>query len=225
MPYYKKRYGRKRKTYRRKKMRGRRPLTSRYTPSGMPAQRIAKLRYAEQVELTSTLGGLTEHRFSCNNAYDPNTTGTGHQPMGYDQWSALFNHYTVLGAKVTINTLQNAGAVNPGYIGVYTTDGTSNPYTSADEFIEAKRGSFTQLVADQAHVKRLVSKFSTKKFFNVSDVKDNSELKASVTASPSEVAFWNIWYHTTDGTTNSVKIMVVIDFIVSFSEPKDLSQS
>ena len=36
-----------------------------------------------------------------NSLFDPDQTGTGHQPYYFDQFAALYNRYTVLGSKLT----------------------------------------------------------------------------------------------------------------------------
>lgn len=45
--------------------------------------------------------------FRNNSIYDPDGTGIGHQPLGYDQWSQFYGRYRVIGAKYRI-TISNA---------------------------------------------------------------------------------------------------------------------
>ena len=40
--------------------------------------------------------------FRTSSLYDPDRTGTGHQPLFYDEMSTIYNQYRVLGAKCTI---------------------------------------------------------------------------------------------------------------------------
>lgn len=42
-----------------------------------------------------------EHSFRCNNIYDPDATGTGHQPRFFDALAEIYGQYTVLGSKMT----------------------------------------------------------------------------------------------------------------------------
>lgn len=39
--------------------------------------------------------------FYANGLYDPDITGTGHQPQGYDQWGDLYRTATVLKSKIS----------------------------------------------------------------------------------------------------------------------------
>lgn len=195
-------------------------------PSGINPNRKAYLRYCEQVNMTSTSGGLQTWVFSANGVYDPNISGSGHQPMGYDTWATLFNHYVVRGSKINVQVTSNGTVPNPAYFGLYLTDDSSAPYTSYSEFIEAKRGMYKLLPQDSNRAIYLSNKFSAKRFFNVTDIKDNLDrLGSDVTANPSEQAYFMLWVQTTNATTQAVNAVVTIDYIVEYSEPKDLSQS
>lgn len=225
-----KRYSKKRSTTKKRRSRRRRRynpyrrLTSGMgTPSGMPKQRIAKLRYCSNISVISTLGALGSHTFGANDIYDPDITGTGHQPMGHDQWANLFNHYVVLGSKITVYPVQDAGI--QGLCGVYLSDDTSTPYTSGDQFMEAKRGSY-QIQSMTRGSRPVKAFFSAKKFFNVKDVKDNLDrLGAGVGTSPTDNAVFHVYFNTIDGNTDTMRFLVQIDYVVLFSEPKDLTQS
>lgn len=218
----------KRKPYRKvyRKRPRRRALVLNYVPSGMPTQRVAKLKYCQVNALTSTTGILNEQRFSANNIYDPDITGGGHQPMGHDQWLALFNHYVVLGSKITMKFCDSDNTVTPAHVGLYLSDGKTLSYSTGYEYIEARKGQYRMMVPNQGKALILRNKFSAKKFFNVKDVKDNTmRLGAAMGASPTEQAYYHIWFQTIDASTNTMRYIVEIEYIVLFSEPKDLSLS
>lgn len=199
---------------------------SRGVPSGMPAIKVTSLRYVEDLERVSTAGTLNNYMFSANNIFDPNVTGTGHQPMGHDQWAILFNHYIVLGSKITIKVIPTAATTSPANVGIYLTDTVVPPYTTASEFVEARRGVVKSLVPGTTRTTYLSNTFSCKKFFNIKDVKDNAlRLGAVMNNSPTDQAVFDFWYQTVDGATATVYFQVIIDYIVMFSEPKDLVQS
>lgn len=227
LPEMPRRYKRKKKYVPRRKPRRKRRTNNANNMgfvSGMPKVRRARLRYSDTVSITSSAGGLGFYKFRANSVFDPDFDSTGHQPMGFDQWAQLYNHYIVVGAKITIKSL--AGTLSSAAaIGCYISDDTSLPYTSLDGFIEAKRGSWRTMSFQRTAIS-LYTNFSTKKFFNVTDVKDNFDrLGALVGENPSESAFFNIYYVDLNGDTTSVNAMVTIDYIVDFSEPKDMVQS
>jgi len=196
------------------------------TISCFPASRSTQLRYCDAVSnFTSTNGAITEYFMSCNSLFDPNRTASGHQPMGFDQWSALYNQYYVTSARIKIKLLADQANTAPCIVGIYLTDGTSTPYTSASEFIEAKKGVYKMFAHSGSREVNLSYPFNAKKYFDVNDIKDNTKLQAPITASPAEEAFFVIWYSTLDGTTETANMMITVDYNSHFTEPKDLGQS
>lgn len=190
----------------------------------MPAQRIAYLRYSDTLSLTSTSGALAYNSFRANGIYDPDLTGIGHQPMGHDQWAALFNHYVVLGSKITIRACTDTAEADVIYTGVYLADGGTVPYSSVGEIKENKKGTVSMYAPQSGKNVYSVSKYSAKGYYNVKDVKDNLDrLGSTVNADPSEAAVFHLWIQAIG--TGSLQYLVVIDYIVLFSEPKELAQS
>lgn len=57
------------------------------------ARYIAKHKYSDTFQL-SLVGGQV-YRFNLNSMFDPNRTGTGHQPYGRDTLATLYNRYRV----------------------------------------------------------------------------------------------------------------------------------
>lgn len=85
---------------------------------------LTVLRYNQIISLDPTTGsigggGSNTWIFSMNSLFDPDTTGTGHQPMYYDNYNALYNRYRVNYAQITatiinhsVNTATGTGAGN-----------------------------------------------------------------------------------------------------------------
>lgn len=225
MAKYVKRKRTRKRSYKRRKRRRKRRRVNYNTPSGMPKQRTTKLRYVDTYRLDSVAGVLTGLIFRANSIFDPYQSGIGHQPMGHDQWALLYNHYHVLGSKLTCKFVQPPDNTAPGNVGAYLSDGSTQPYVTASEFAEAKRGSFTQVTPTNTGPRTIKSYFSAKTFFNCTDVNDNRQLGAAVGANPSEDAYFQIWYEPSDNSTQQIYVTVTIDYVVQFNEPKDLAQS
>lgn len=73
----------------------------------VPDKLIVKLPYSTLVTFGDALG-VQDYVFNLNSIYDPDRTGVGHQPLGYDQWSAFYNRYRVIGAKVVVQAHNQA---------------------------------------------------------------------------------------------------------------------
>jgi len=57
--------------------------------------------YAEKFTVNPPAAGLLGvYQFSLNSLFDPNITGTGHQPVNYDQYALMFDRYQVYRAQV-----------------------------------------------------------------------------------------------------------------------------
>lgn len=199
-----------------------------YTYNQIP--RVQKLRYAEYFTLSTGVGTTAQYAFRANGCHDPNYSGVGHQPMKWDQMKIFFNHYVVIGSKITIRHLGGSSATGVGYVaGIHLDDDNVIPGGGDLRYVIEQGKTQFKHINQAADVRTvLTQKFSCKKFFNIKDVKDNlSRVGAAVTADPTEQCLFNFWIASEDGTTtsNGGNFLAVIDYIVLFSEPSDVAAS
>lgn len=67
---------------------------------------FTKHRYVDTITLsTETVTGLMgpTHLFRLNSLYDPDLTGTGHQPSGFAEMTAMYNKYCVYGVSCSLS--------------------------------------------------------------------------------------------------------------------------
>ena len=125
----KRRYKRRRRVYRLKRKRYRKARN--LVLGGFPKTKIVKLRYVQEITLNSASGVYDVHSFRANSLFDPDYNGVGHQPSNFDRWMEIYNHYTVVGSKITAkympstNPSSNAG----GYFGIMLTDDSTTMAT------------------------------------------------------------------------------------------------
>lgn len=70
-----------------------------------PLTFYTKLTYAEAyVSTQSSVGGITGNplEYSLNSLFDPNISGGGHQPYGFDQLTPMYSAYRVIGCSIQI---------------------------------------------------------------------------------------------------------------------------
>lgn len=70
-----------------------------------PSGRVVTFKYCETVivsSLTTTPNCGNEYAFSLNSLFDPNITGTGHQPYLYDQIANVYRKYRVFSCDVLL---------------------------------------------------------------------------------------------------------------------------
>ena len=99
--------------YRRKRDRRSRGIPGFTSKSPFPIAKTYKLRYDQDGYISvGTLGVLgTQQSFNLNSLYDPDRTGTGHQPYGFDALSVAYTRYKVWGCWVDL-TFYNVQTLN-----------------------------------------------------------------------------------------------------------------
>ena len=150
--------------------------------------------------------------------------------MAWDEYIALYNHYVVLGSKITVQfTSKAASTLAPPIAGIFQSDDTTHSTVGVTTLIEQNKSRYRLIPHSyEAKPTTIISKFSTKKFYNVTDVKDNLDrLGAPTNTSPTERAFFIVFCgDSNEGEDISgVYGLVTIEYIVAFSEPKELAQS
>lgn len=144
---YRRRYRKRgmRRTTRRKKVYRR---SRRYRNRGMKVLRrspiaprlFTKLIYADQSDINYTVANTLSLPFTFQTSiYDPDYSGTGHQPMWYDQYSYMYQNYVVLGIKYDI-TMTNFTGQCQWYAGVQHSSQASMLDTNIFNWMERKVG-------------------------------------------------------------------------------------
>lgn len=190
---------------------------------GLPKQMIITQKYREVVPLNSVAGSTAVYSFSCNSIYDPNYTGTGHQPMYFDQLGALYDHYCVIGSKIRYKIV-NASV--PVKLAFYVNDDSAVTPTSPEGASELTSGKLFLLPASGTTAPlRFTGSWSAKKYFG-KGVLANTELQGTTSSNPTEQSFYTLVTQSADLSSNSsVYIDAEIDYIVVWKELKDIGQS
>lgn len=192
---------------------------------GFPQKVIVTHRYTTAMTAQAPLGVFTNHRWSCNSLFDPDTTGAGHKPLYYNEYAALYNHYTVIGSKITVNAVPY-NTIEPGVVGMYINDDNVNDYTSAQTALEQSKRNFSFLGASAGQTpKRFSLKWSAKKQFGAA-VMANDKLTGSDTTSPLEQSYYNFWLAELTASANyNVELIVNIEYIAIWTELKQVASS
>lgn len=191
-----------------------------------PPTLIRKLRYSDSVQMAPT-ATPSNYFFHANGLFDPDETGSGHQPMGFDQYMALYDHYKVLGSKITVTFAQApADSLANNVICAIYLDDDITAVTDIHAAIEQGVTKWAQVNSTSVKPTKISKTFSAKKFF--SDAKYSSaQIVGASGGNPTEQAMFNIIVAPLDGISNPTDfyVHVVIDYIVQFSERKTLVSS
>nr|AUF34974.1 putative capsid protein [uncultured virus] len=196
----------------------------------VPVKSKHLFKYAERITMNPVSGGVgTSYFFSTNSLFDPNRSGLGHQPYGFDQYvGVLYDHYTVIGSKITV-TAVNRGAVSTDPVIMAITErDTFTATTNIEHLIEMGNNTYTFCgVSDGgAGIATLSYNSNPAKFLGRSKPLADSELKGSVSTNPAEESFFEIVMAST-GTNDpgALDVLVNIEYIAVLTEPKRFTQS
>jgi len=112
---------------------------------GFTSRLTTHLKYVQSNSLNATASGLAVQVFRVNNPYDPDYTGTGHQPMWYDTYTAIYDGVRVTKATITMTMTSNhiVNAAAPNQVDGDTT--SVSQYYAAEE-----RGNRMFIMRDQS---------------------------------------------------------------------------
>lgn len=243
------RYVRKRKRRSRKRpykrMRRIRFRRKQGVPNGLPAStRCVNLRFVFRSTLPFVDGNLRQVPIIANSARNP--TGStltplpgGLQPLLFDTLARAYQKVMVVGSKVKFYVTpqtRGTGATAVGQAsqimaGVYLSKQSQTPFTTVDQFIAAKRGQY-KAISFQRNQTTLTAKYSMRKFFNVTDVKDNqtdfSEGTADTAQSPNRMAYFILYAQNMDfedDRQTDLPFVVTLDMTCVFSTPRDVTDA
>jgi len=198
--------------------------------NGFPDSTQSVHRYSQYVNLDPSMGAATKQVFRANSLYDPDLTGTGHQPMGRDELSAVYGHYLVTNAKITVTNL-NFGSTNyPGAWGILLDDDGTVP-NDAHAIIEqagAKYRIFPNNYLASGVSSTLTCVFDASKFFHVKDPDDvKYEIGALTGTNPADGAYFVLWVGPLDSSSdlNGNAFEILIEYTTTWSERSTMVQS
>lgn len=185
---------------------------------------IVELPYADTINLNSAVVGYTEHTFSLNNLFDPDTTGvgTGHQPLGFDEYSELFRRYEVYECKYEVWIQSNS--TNQQVAGA-TVVRASSSFPSRTEAMEHPTSQVKLLPArNSAHPDYVTGLVNIQKFDG--NPVDDGSYGAGVGSSPSKQTFLKVWVaDLASGTSIDANFIVRLTYKAKFFERENLTQS
>lgn len=169
--------------------------------------------YNDIVSLSSSTSGLasTPYVFSLNGAYDPDVTGTGHQPRGFDQWMALYKRFKVYKADVEIRFSVPTNATNYKVNGCWR---VTNPSTYAQatagyrtsDFIEQSEAGAIACFnsGEQSYVRFTVSIPLCSGLKGIKDPQFNDQFTGSDSGNPGNAVYMQLCCTNDTATDNTV---------------------
>lgn len=190
----------------------------------------ARMLYVDQFSLNPGVAGvLDQYVFSMNGLYAPNLTGSSHQPRGFDQLMLLYDHYLVIGSKITL-IISNPGTSSNDTTIVTITPRDNGSWSSpTPEDVLENRVVKTTVVgpSGSSNASYLSMQANPCKFLGRSSPLSDPDLKGDNSANPLEQAYWHLHAIPSKNAqdTSSIDITAKIEYTTIFFEPKQPSQS
>lgn len=195
-------------------------IFSRTPTTPLPMKLKATFRLSHRCLLDIPIDPIDEATFvySANGLFDPLiTTGTA-QPRGFDQLMALYDHYVVIGSKITAKMACMSTNANPVMFTISLRDqasATNQPYSTLEQSY-----CTWDIVAPSGESKSLVQTFNNQ-FLGRSFPLSDPDLKGSETANPAEQAYYHVTLSSPSGTNEPTNyVIVTIDYEAILIEPK-----
>lgn len=200
----------------------------------VPNKTAVTHKYTQLVTMSCNPASTAKQYFKCNGMYDPDTTGTGHQPFLFDQIGALYDHYTVVSSRIKIqvcNAYASTGTTgamnNAALIGLFKDDDASTTLSviGSDE----NTAGFANL--------KLLSPFTTpslvltdtwklKDTFGPKDGLGLSRFQGTTSSDPTELTQWYICFNNYNAANvQYVDVLVQIEYDAIWTEQYDIAQS
>lgn len=94
----------------------------------VPATAMVRMPYYQNY---SSDGTTLEHVWNLNSIFDPDHTGTGHQPYGHDTFETLYNRYVVTKVEYDIRPYSLSGTVGSCWLAGLVANNYQTKYTTA----------------------------------------------------------------------------------------------
>lgn len=171
--------------------------------------------YTDSYKFDNGGAGLIYKTFTGNDVYDPDYTGTGHQPTYYDQLSAIYAKVKVLSSQITV-TVKNTQA-NLGWFAIYPTRSNS-PLSDANGIKQVQYGRWKSMTGNAAIGKLTVrNRMTTKKMWGIKSIMYADDFDHTVGgAGPLNEWFWILVGGPDDGLGFSAYTDIRITYICQF---------
>jgi hypothetical protein len=163
-----------------------------FSPDPFPPSVRKQLRYCENFQLSVGTAGIcgTEVTLALNSLYDPNLSGTGHQPYGFDQMAALYTKYRVDSVNVLLEFTTPGSTVDQCCIAAFEGIAQQSTTGTAIDQVCERPNVFKAHLSSSGRRHAVIQKsFNLWQLVGVSQIKYTAEdgYAAACTASPANI--------------------------------------
>lgn len=194
---------------------------------GIADRALIKLRYRDNYTLTTAgPGAFVQRAWRLNSIYDPDFTGTGHQPLCYDQWQVFYKNYRVYKTEVTYSlaneeneAVQIGFVVQPDDSGVSGDDASFEQPHVYSKILGSEQGQNRAIIKRTIHHPRIIGQTSLQ-------YKANENTYSAFGTNPNTSVFGVLFANSIDNSTlPNVAVNVTMVFHVELFGRKEQALS
>lgn len=179
-----------------------------------------RVQYFFTAAITGSSSALFSYVCSANGAYDPDISGGGHQPMGFDQMMGMFNHYTVIGSRM--RAIFTSASTFPVHFGTMISGSSSY---STDYQVNTENGNMIYGIATAGTTSgcciTLKQSVNCAKFQGIDDVLDDPNMRGDASSNPSEQMYYHLMvWNPASSSIPTGTLDVYLEFDTMFHEPR-----
>lgn len=187
-----------------------------------PVRKSCQLVYTGQANMSIPVTSTGVYQWSCNGLYDPDITGTGSQPMYFDQLMALYNHYVVTSSYIELQFVGNItkDLVCTLYVEDDTTTGSTNAVKSG------MRPGAKMITANVNVDKPTPMTIGWNAYRNFGpNVLNNELFRGSASSNPTEEMYFTLKCDNLQLDAITVPFIAKVTYNVTFTELKTITES
>lgn len=201
-------------------------VTYKKTPLGVDHNLLrtsqqATMRYADRFTLAATTSAPDYRFMSANGMYDPDITGIGHQPRGFDELMKLYDRFQVDEVEIECTFSQSWSTTNGAavHVGIALIEDSSVRLTDID-YVESRICDSTVMVGQNA-ARTLRLTVKPNEFLGLPKRGEHG-LTGSAGTNPLYQCFFHIWaVGVTGGAMGNMNVNTKLTFKVNLTEPKE----
>lgn len=224
-----------------KKRNGRRNNKTPYKLSSMPRysdyekpgitfldpHKFITLKYSDIISQSLATVTATDQIFNMNSIFDPDRTGTGHQPYGRDTLAEVYNRYRVwaFAWKITFH----AEAQGFDIVTVPTNGNLATAITNQASFTAAaelpRSRVYSQGTGATCIIATGIINLNALNGTTPAEYKSDDRFQAIMTSNPSELILLHVGTYNPSGSTTAVDFIVELEFYCEIFDPIIVGQS
>lgn len=195
------------------------------TLSLFPGTKWVSHRYVDRISIPSAAANVqTTWVFACNNLYDPDVTGTGHQPMFRDECATNYGSYTVVSSSIKITIPVHVDRITPEVYALVVDDASSPEDSRFNSMLETRRAWTVQTLASRHSPLVLRSSWDAAKVLRTTRkaILSDDSFKTSNSSGPNRPWYYHFFIRpwTPTDTDSPLDIVVEMNFVTLWRDRK-----